>query len=66
MGQSRTVLVYRLLCDDTIDERITDLLAEKQGEFDAFADDSVAADDTLELDKAAIDGIMTAEIAAQK
>ncbi len=66
MGQSRSVLVYRLLCDDTIDERITDLLAEKQSEFDAFADDSVAADDTLELDKAAISGIMTAEIEAQK
>lgn len=66
MGQSRSVLVYRLLCDDTIDERIIDLLAEKQSEFDAFADDSVAADDTLELDKAAINGIMTAEIEAQK
>ncbi len=66
MGQSRSVLVYRLLCDDTIDERITDLLAEKQSEFDAFADESVAADDTLELDKAAINGIMTAEIEAQK
>ncbi len=66
MGQSRSVLVYRLLCDDTIDERITDLLAEKQSEFDAFADESVAADDTLELDKAAINGIMIAEIEAQK
>ena len=66
MGQSRSVLVYRLLCDDTIDERITDLLAEKQGEFDAFADDSVAAEDTLELDKAEISGIMQAEQAFQK
>lgn len=64
MGQARSVLVYRLLCDDTVDERITDMLAQKQGEFDAFADDSVAADDTLELDNAAIGDIMKAELAS--
>ena len=61
MGQARSVLVYRLLCDDTIDERIMNILAEKQGEFDAFADESKAADDTLELDKASIEGMMKAE-----
>ncbi len=61
MGQARSVLVYRLLCDDTIDERIMTILAEKQGEFDAFADESKAAEDTLELDKAEIASIMTAE-----
>lgn len=61
MGQARSVLVYRLLCDDTVDERIIDLLAEKQGEFDAFADDSVAAEDTLGLDEAAVGSIMQAE-----
>ena len=66
MGQARSVLVYRLLCDDTVDERIMDILAEKQGEFDAFADESKAADDTLELDKAEITGIMQAEQAAQE
>ena len=63
MGQARSVLVYRLLCDDTVDERITDMLAQKQGEFDAFADESVAADDTLELDNASINSIMQAELA---
>ncbi|MBQ3265774.1 MAG: DEAD/DEAH box helicase [Ruminococcus sp.] len=61
MGQARSVLVYRLLCDDTVDERIINILAEKQKEFDAFADESKAADDTLELDKAAINDIMQAE-----
>ena len=61
MGQTRSVLVYRLLCDDTVDERILKMLAQKQGEFDAFADESVAADDTLELDNAAVDSIMKAE-----
>lgn len=43
MGQSRKVLVYRLLCEDTIDERMIDLLEEKQEIFDTFADKSVAA-----------------------
>ena len=46
MGQSRTVLVYRLLAADTIDESIDDMLREKQAIFDAFADKSAAADAT--------------------
>ncbi|MBQ3416547.1 MAG: DEAD/DEAH box helicase family protein [Ruminococcus sp.] len=65
MGQTRSVLVYRLLCDDTIDERIINILAEKQNEFDAFADESNAADETLELDKTTISDIMQAEQQAQ-
>lgn len=44
MGQSRNVLVYRLLCTNTIDERIIELLEHKQAVFDAFADKSVAAE----------------------
>lgn len=44
MGQSRNVLVYRLLCKDTIDERIMSILNRKQGDFDAFADKSTAAE----------------------
>lgn len=42
MGQTRDVLVYRLLCTDTIDEEITKLLTKKQHEFDVFADESIA------------------------
>ena len=61
MGQTRSVLVYRLLCEKTVDERIMGILAAKQKEFDAFADESKAADDTLELDKATINDIMKAE-----
>ena len=49
MGQARNVIVYRLLCDNTIDEKITDLLSEKQAVFDAFADKSVAAEN-VEID----------------
>ncbi len=61
MGQTRNVLVYRLLCDETVDERILDLLEEKQRIFDAFADESVAGEESLELDEKAFGNIMAAE-----
>lgn len=62
MGQTRKVLVYRLLCEDTIDERITDLLAEKQRIFDAFADKSVAAKESIELDSKTMGKLIDEEI----
>ena len=43
MGQTRSVLAFRLLCEDSIDERILGILAAKQESFDAFADESEAA-----------------------
>ena len=61
MGQARNVLVYRLLCDETIDERIMDLLAEKQKQFDAFADESVVAQESLQLDENASAALMAQE-----
>ena len=51
MGQARNVLVYRLLCEDTIDEKLTNMLEEKQAIFDAFADKSVAAANTERHEK---------------
>ncbi|MBO4839381.1 MAG: DEAD/DEAH box helicase [Lachnospiraceae bacterium] len=62
MGQTRNVLVFRLLCDETIDERITDLLAEKQAIFDAFADKSEAARQSLELDEKSFGSLIQDEI----
>ena len=47
MGQARNVLVYRLLCEESVDEKLTENLARKQAIFDAFADKSVAADITI-------------------
>ena len=47
MGQVRDVLVYRLLADDTIDERILELLKSKQQQFDSFADESVVGEESL-------------------
>ena len=60
--QQRDVLVYRLLANDTIDERITDLLAEKQDIFNAFADQSEAAKETIELDNKTFNKIIEEEI----
>ena len=52
MGQTRDVLVYRLLADETIDERMLEILSGKQKEFDSFADESVIGDGQLEAQKA--------------
>ncbi|WP_049944882.1 DEAD/DEAH box helicase [Butyrivibrio sp. AD3002] len=43
MGQVRNVLVYRLLCPDTIDEDMMVILQQKQTEFDNFANESAVA-----------------------
>ena len=62
MGQTRNVLVYRLLCENTVDERITDLLQEKQAIFDAFADESIAAQKSIALDEKNFGNIIEDEI----
>lgn len=40
MGQVRTVVVHRLLMNNTVDERVTEILARKRAEFEAYADES--------------------------
>ncbi|MFI3236623.1 MAG: DEAD/DEAH box helicase [Lachnospiraceae bacterium] len=62
MGQARNVLVYRLLCENTVDEKISSLLESKQAIFDAFADKSVAANESLELDDKKFGDIIKEEI----
>ncbi len=61
MGQARSVLAYRLLCDDTVDERLTELLEQKRVVFDAFADRSEAAREDLELDARTLDAVLREE-----
>jgi len=61
MGQTRNVLVHRLLCDDTVDERIVQLLADKQEAFDAFADESAVGRESLELDMRGFGNILEEE-----
>jgi SNF2 family DNA or RNA helicase len=42
MGQVHDVQVHRLLAENTIDERMMDILSKKQFEFDTYAEESVA------------------------
>ncbi|MCR5727682.1 MAG: DEAD/DEAH box helicase [Lachnospiraceae bacterium] len=62
MGQTRNVLVHRLLCTNTIEERIMQILWAKQEEFNTFADDSTAARLDMELDNNAINSMIEDEI----
>ena len=64
-GQHNTVFVYRLLSPNTSDERINDMLYNKRKEFEAFADESVAAksmNHEIEIDKGSINKIIQDEI----
>lgn len=62
MGQTRNVLVHRLLCTNTVEERIMQILWEKQEEFNTFADESSAARQDMEIDSNTINSIMEEEI----
>lgn len=44
MGQTNTVQVHRLLTENSVDERIREILADKRQLFDEFARDSVIAE----------------------
>ena len=44
MGQARNVIVHRLLCEETIDERLTKVLENKQAIFNSYADKSDSAE----------------------
>ena len=62
MGQSRNVLVYRLLCENSVDEKLVELLEKKQKEFDTYADKSVAAQQTTEISEETFGEIINEEI----
>lgn len=62
MGQTRNVLVYRLLCEGTVEEKIMATLESKQAIFDAFADKSVAAAESQEIDDRTFGNIIKEEI----
>ena len=62
MGQARNVLVYRLLCENTVDEKLMDVLEKKQEIFNAFADKSVAAQQSVEIDDKTFGQIIKEEI----
>ena len=62
MGQSRNVIVYRLLCEDSVDERMTNLLEKKQMIFDQYADQSVSGQESLEITDKMMSNIIQEEI----
>ncbi len=62
MGQTRNVLVYRLLCENTVEERLMEVLKSKQAAFDAFADESAAAAESIEIDSKSFGNIIKDEI----
>ena len=62
MGQTRNVLVYRLLCENTVDEKIKSILDNKKAIFEAFADKSDAAKESMELDDRTFGNIIKEEI----
>ena len=47
MGQLRPVTAHRLLAEDTVDERVVELLREKTREFDTYVRDSLLAEQTV-------------------
>lgn len=63
MGQSRKVLVHRLLIADSVDERILSILFDKREAFLAFADESVIGrmDAEQEVSTAAMQQIIEEE-----
>ena len=66
MGQTRDVMVHRLLCPNTVDERMLELVEAKQAEFDTFADESSAAERDASLEQAGVDvneGVIVGQVA---
>ena len=44
-------MVHRLLADNTVDERILELLREKQDVFDSFAEESATGSESIKAEK---------------
>ncbi len=62
MGQVRNVIVYRLLSENTIDERIDELLTRKQEVFNAFADKANASIEDINLEGNTYNNLVKQEI----
>ena len=54
MGQSQSVMVHRLLMDDTVDERVMEILEQKSQLFDSFADESVIGEMETQINENAV------------
>lgn len=54
MGQSQSVMVHRLLMDDTVDERVMEILKQKSQLFDNFADESIIGEMDTQINENAV------------
>ena len=61
MGQLRSVVVHRLLCDNTVDERIMEILREKQDIFDSFAEESTVGSEYVKVEQSMSAAILQIE-----
>ncbi|MBO4893802.1 MAG: DEAD/DEAH box helicase [Clostridia bacterium] len=50
MGQVNTVIVYRLLCEKSVDRQIMLMLEMKKKYFDEFADKSVSGEESIQIE----------------
>ena len=61
MGQVRNVMVHRLLSDNTVDERILELLREKQEQFDLYAEESATGSEYMKSESSLSAAIIAME-----
>lgn len=65
MGQTHSVVVHRILTENSVDERMMEILNNKQQLFDSYARDSVVAESSLQAiditEKSLIDKIVAEE-----
>lgn len=54
MGQSQSVMVHRLLLENSVDERIMEILHQKSELFNNFADESVIGDMDIQVNENAV------------
>lgn len=54
MGQAQSVMVHRLLMDDTVDERVMEILKQKSQLFDNFADESLIGEMDTQINENAV------------
>ena len=62
MGQTRNVLVYKLMCEQSVDERIAEILENKETVFEHFADISHMGKQSIEIDAKLSKNIVKEEI----
>ena len=62
MGQTRNVLVYKLMCEESVDERIDEILENKSTIFAHFADLSHIGKQSIEIDAKLSKNIVKEEV----